>query len=569
MSEMHAGDNHEKQETQSFFVFPCAISQFIFQLHTNFDLFWRFVFFGMHFAVRMSVAFKLNGKPAFIRFHRIVKFIRRVKKRKRQFGVTNESWEEIMKKIDLGKNLAAMLMVWTLLVAPLAIIGQTRITMPKNKYKVQDDVKLGQQASAQVRQQMPILNDSETERYVSQVGERLVRAIPSQFQQPAFDYQFDVVNARDINAFALPGGPMFVNRGMIESAAREGEMAGVMAHEIAHVALRHGTAGATKSQNPAAQLPAIGGAILGAILGGTVGSIAQTAGQIGSGAIITKYSREYETQADILGAQILANAGYDPRDLANMFRTIERESGGSRSPEWLSSHPNPGNRYENINREAEMLRVKNPVTNTAQFERIQSKLRRLPRAQSMEEIGKNSQGNNGGQNPMGNGRYGNVARPSTQTRVFSSGNSLRMNVPSNWQEFPTQDGSSVWFAPQGAYGNEGITHGAMIGVAKSNGSSDLGQATEEYVNGLLQAEGNNYLRQNTDYARATVGGRNGYATVLSGRSPLTNRNETVTVYTTQLRSGDLFYVVTVAPENESAGYNSAFRNMINSLRING
>jgi len=474
-----------------------------------------------------------------------------------------------MKKFNLGKNLAAVLMVWTLLVAPLAAIGQTRVTMPKNKYKVQDDVKLGQQASAQVQQQMPILNDSETTRYISQIGERLAQAIPSQFQQSAFDYQFRVVNARDINAFALPGGPMYVNRGMIEAAAREGEMAGVMAHEISHVALRHGTAQATKQSSPLNQILGIGSILGGAVLGGQTGA---AIGQTIYAAHITRYSREYETTADILGAQIMANAGYDPRDLANMFRTIERESGGSRSPEWLSSHPNPGNRYETINREAQMLRVNNPITNSAQFERIQTKLKRMPRAQSMAEIEKNSQGGNnngnGGQNPMANGRYGNVARPSTQMRVYSSGNSLRMNVPSNWQEFPAQDG--VWFAPEGAYGNDGITHGAMIGISKTNGGGgDLGQATEEYVNGLLQAEGNNYLRQNTDYARATIGGRNGYATVLSGRSPLTNRNEVVTVYTTQLRSGDLFYVITVAPENESASYNSAFRNMINSLRING
>jgi len=218
-----------------------------------------------------------------------------------------------MKKINLSKNFAALAIMWTLLIAPFAAFGQTRISMPRNKYKVQDDVKAGRDAAAQVERQMPILNDAGATRYVQQVGARLVRAIPSQFQQPAFNYTFKIVNARDINAFALPGGPMFVNRGMIEAASREGEMAGVMAHEIAHVALRHGTAGATKAQNPTAQLPAIGGAILGAILGGTVGSIAQTAGQIGSGAIITKYSREYETQADTLGAQIMANAGYDPR----------------------------------------------------------------------------------------------------------------------------------------------------------------------------------------------------------------------------------------------------------------
>ena len=472
-----------------------------------------------------------------------------------------------MKKTNLSKNFAALAIMWTLLIAPFAAFGQTRISMPRNKYKVQDDVKAGRDAAAQVERQMPILNDAGATRYVQQVGARLVRAIPSQFQQPAFNYTFKIVNARDINAFALPGGPMFVNRGMIEAASREGEMAGVMAHEIAHVALRHGTAGATKAQNPTAQLPAIGGAILGAILGGTVGSIAQTAGQIGSGAIITKYSREYETQADTLGAQIMANAGYDPRDLANMFKTIERESGGSRGPEWLSSHPNPGNRYENINREAQLLRINNPIGNTAQFERVQSNLKRLPRAQSMAEIEKNapaSGGGQGSQNPINNGRYeSRVALPSTRTRGISSNSAVQMSIPNNWQEFP--NGSELWIAPAGAYGDQGITHGALLGVVRPQ-SDNLAQATEDYVNGILQ--GNSNLSLRSDPTRTNISGRTGYATVLSGRSPITNQNEIATVFTTQLRSGDLFYVVAVSPESESSRYNSAFSNMIGSIRLN-
>src|SRR6185503_916226 len=116
----------------------------------------------------------------------------------------------------------------------------------------------------------------------------------------------------DINAFALPGGPMFVNRGMIEAAKSEGEVAGVMAHEISHVALRHGTAQASKGQGAA--ILGTAGQIAGAILGGTLGNVIGLGSQIGATAYITKYSREYERQADILGAQIMARAGYDPRE---------------------------------------------------------------------------------------------------------------------------------------------------------------------------------------------------------------------------------------------------------------
>ncbi len=229
--------------------------------------------------------------------------------------------------------------------------------MPKNKYKIQEDVKIGHETSAEVEKQMPILNDFESTNYVQRVGEHFGQsAIPREFQHSEFNYTFKIVNARDINAFALPGGPMYVNRGMIEAAKNEGEMAGVMAHEISHVALRHGTAQATKASNPLKQILGIGAILGGAILAGEAGA---QLGTIGVQAWMTKYSREYETQADILGAQIMANAGYDPHDLANMFKTIEQQSGGSRAPEFLSSHPNPENRYENINREAELLRVSN------------------------------------------------------------------------------------------------------------------------------------------------------------------------------------------------------------------
>ncbi len=465
-----------------------------------------------------------------------------------------------MKK-RLFNGFAATAMIWMLAAAPLAVLGQTRISMPKNRYNVQDDVKVGREASVEVRKQFPLVSDQSVDNYVERVGERLVAAIPSQFRQPAFDYTFDVVNARDINAFALPGGPMFVNRGMIEAARNEGEMAGVMAHEISHVALRHATAQATKQGSWQNQLGVIGMVLGGAILGGQTGA---QLGMLGAQAWLTKYSRDYERQADILGAQIMADAGYDPRDLANMFQTIAGE-GGARGPEWLSSHPDPGNRYQNINREASMLRVSsNPIKSTPEFRRVQERLRSMPQARTMAEI---EQGYKSGSGPVSNptagGRYSNsVQLPSTRTRTYSSGNWIRMNVPNNWREFSSE--SSVQFAPEGAYGDQGITHGVMIGVARS-GNGNLQQVTQDYINGILQS--NSYLRQRSGFSRTTLAGRTGYMTVLSGQSPITGRVELVNVYVTQLRNGDLFYVDTVVPENESSRYNSAFRNLINSIRI--
>ncbi|MFM9905770.1 MAG: M48 family metallopeptidase [Pyrinomonadaceae bacterium] len=455
------------------------------------------------------------------------------------------------------------LVFWSIAVVPFATLAQTRVIAPKNKYKVQDDIKLGSDASRQVDKQFPIINDADAEAYLERVGRRLVSAIPPQFNQPAFNYRFKWVNASDINAFALPGGPMYVNRGMIESARNEGEMAGVMAHEISHVALRHATAQATKQNSVGNTLGTIGLILGGAILGGQTGA---QLGALGAQAWMTKYSREYETQADTLGAQIMAEAGYDPRDLANVFRTIQQQEKGGGTPQWLSSHPDPGNRYEAINREATYLRVSsNPIKITRDFERIQARFRALPKARTMAQIEKDAQNGQGPtETPTASGRYSNTVQyPSTRVRTYTGSNWLRVSVPSNWRQFPSQD--DVQFAPEGAYGEQGITRGAMIGLYQGQ-NNDLAQDTEVYVNGILQA--NSYLRQRNGFSQTYVAGRQGYTTQLSGRSPITGQTEVVTIYTTQLRNGNLFYVATVVPSGESSSYSYAFRNMLSSIRLN-
>ena len=466
-----------------------------------------------------------------------------------------------MKTQLFAKRIAVAALAATMWILPVVAVAQTQIVAPKNKYKVQDDIKLGTQAAAEVERQFPIINDSDANAYLERVGSRLVAAIPRQFNQPAFDYRFKWVNASDINAFALPGGPMYVNRGMLEAAKTEGEMAGVMAHEISHVALRHTTAQATKQSSAKNTLGTIGLILGGAILGGQAGA---QAGAMAAAVWQTKYSREYESQSDILGARIMADAGYDPRDLANMFRTIEGQ-GGSGGPEWMSSHPNPANRYEAINREAGYLRVSpNPIKITRDFERIQSRFRSMPPARTMAQIMKQSPSGQGGESPTASGRYsGNVEYPSTRVRSYMGSNWLRLSVPSNWRDFGSENGAQ--FAPEGAYGDQGITHGVMVGLFPGQGY-DLRQDTESYVSETLK--GNSYLRQQPRLTSRYLAGRPGLTTQLAGRSPVTGKTEVVTVYTAQLSNGQLFYAVTVVPSDESYNYTTAFRNVLNSIRLN-
>src|SRR5215475_5441491 len=233
----------------------------------------------------------------------------------------------------------------SLSLAASIVSAQTRITAPGNKYKPSQDVELGRKAADEARNQLPIMHDDAVTSYVDSVGRRLVAVIPTELRHPEFQYTFETVNVREINAFALPGGPMFVNRGMIEAANSEGEVAGVMAHELSHVILRHGTAQASKATPY--QVGELAGGILGSIVGGQIGGLIAQGSQFGISVAFMRFSREFERQADIQGSHVMAKAGYDPHDMANMFRTIQ-EQGGPGGPEWLSSHPDPGNRYAYI-----------------------------------------------------------------------------------------------------------------------------------------------------------------------------------------------------------------------------
>ncbi|MFL6280999.1 MAG: M48 family metallopeptidase [Vicinamibacterales bacterium] len=263
------------------------------------------------------------------------------------------------------------------LLASSSLIAETRIEPHRNSFTPAQDVQLGRQAAAEVRQQLPMLNDRATETLVEQIGARLVAAVPPRFKQRAFRYSFDVVNRREINAFALPGGPMFLNRGMLQAARTDDEVAGVMAHELSHVVLRHGTLQAAKAQK--FQLGAIAGQVLGSIVGGRTGQVIAQGSQFGLGTYFLKYGREYEREADLLGAQIMARAGYDPRQMANMFRTIQQQ-GGNNGPEWLSDHPDPGNRYTAINREAATLGVNGSANTGAAFDAVRTRLAHMPPA---------------------------------------------------------------------------------------------------------------------------------------------------------------------------------------------
>jgi len=455
-----------------------------------------------------------------------------------------------------------------------ASAAPTKIVLHKNKYSPVDDVKIGREAAGQAERKLQIVNDPQLAEYLESVGQGLVRAIPPEFQHPEFRYYFKVVNDRSINAFALPGGPMYVNTGAIMAAKNEGELAGVMAHELSHVALRHGTAQATKAESPSL-LSGIG-QIGGAILGGPLGGIAAAGSQVLGAAYLLRFSREYETEADLLGARIMARAGYDPHDLANMFRTIEQQSGGSGGGGWLSDHPSTKDRYAKINAEAARLQVAaNPIKLTPGFQETQQLIsgntagNRRYRGNQYPQNNYPSSGNN---YPSNGSNYpstsaSRVELPSARYRTYDQG-TFTVNIPDNWSEVTNQNG--LWFAPRGAYGSSNgqtiFTHAVAFGYVQTQ-NRNLQQATDEFVTSLTQ--NSNSMRARGSYQRTDVDGRFGEQISFDNVNGATGRPELINIVTTQLHNGELFYMISVTPRDEFQNYQGTLLAILRSLRLNG
>ncbi len=468
------------------------------------------------------------------------------------------------------RSRAAILATALALTTSLAA-AQTKVVAPDNKYTPAQDVEMGQKAAADARQQLPLMRDDNVTSFVEDIGRRLVAQIPQDLRHPEFRYTFEVVNVKEINAFALPGGPMFINRGMIESARNDGEIAGVMAHELSHVLLRHGTAQASKATKY--EMGQIAGAVLGSIIGGGWGQVISQGTQFGLGTAFLRFSREFERQADTEGAQIMARAGYDPMDMAGMFKTIQKQ-GGSGGPQWLSDHPDPGNRIAAITQEAKTLRVDNPIRTTREFAQVQAHLRQLSPAMTTEQATKNA-GRNGNpgnsRNPdnTGNGRVGmpngRVEAPSNRFQTYTEGNMFRISVPENWRELPGNN--TVTFAPEGAYGDVNgqstFTHGVEVGAAR-NESHNLQTATDELIASL--AQGNPGLSRPSRYDRVNLGGRQGLRAVMTNNAS-NGQPENIVVFTSQLRDGSLFYAVAVAPQRDFQGYSRVFDQVIRSIQL--
>ncbi|MFP5261399.1 MAG: M48 family metalloprotease [Blastocatellia bacterium] len=426
-----------------------------------------------------------------------------------------------------------------------------------NLFKPEQDIELGRQSAQQVARQMPLLNDPGIVGYVRQLGAKLAARAPGY----KFPYEFHVVGTKDINAFALPGGFVFVNAGVIAAAKNEGELAGVMAHEVSHVALRHGTNQATK-----AYIAKAGLGVLSGIAGGSSTDLGQVIGAIGgagANALFLKFGRTAESQADLEGARVMAEAGYDPRDMANFFKTLA-EKGGQRVPEFLSDHPDPGNRYQTVISAIPSLPVSaSPTRDTDEFEQVKARLTGSAALKSSAEPARV-----GPRDPNDNKPSTRPDPPSASLQEFRSRDgSFALQYPDNWDGLSSDEVNMI-FAPKGAYGKMDdsvvVTHGIFIGALPPRGG-DLGSATAAFVQEQVNSNPDFKVRQEPQ--KYDFGGREGLATVVAGPSPITGVIEVDVIYTTATSDGRLFYLITIAPEDEYQSYKPAFERVINSIRL--
>jgi predicted Zn-dependent protease len=248
--------------------------------------------------------------------------------------------------------------------------ASSRVSAGFNLFSPEQDVELGKASAEDVARQSDVLEDERVTRYVQRLGDKIASHAPG-YQ---FRYKFVVVDSPETNAFALPGGYVFVNSGAIEAARNEGELAGVLAHEISHVVLRHGTNQASKAYVAKNAMRLIDAALGGAKQ--DVRRLAYSLGFAGPGKLFLKFNRDAELQADVEGARLMAAAGYDPRDMASFFQSLgERDDDASRVVETADDHPDPARRAAAIDALLPTLEVSaSPLRDTEEFRQMKSRL---------------------------------------------------------------------------------------------------------------------------------------------------------------------------------------------------
>ena len=436
---------------------------------------------------------------------------------------------------------------------PVASAQRTALKPGWNMFSPQQDIELGKRAATDAAKQLPLCNAPKVDAYLTQLGMRLVAKLPTNGVQ--YPFEFHCVNDKAINAFALPGGYVFINRGAIEAADNEAQLAGVMAHELSHVGLRHGTNQATKAEAAEGFL-GIAGGIFG---GSTGGALLTKLGAFAAGGVLLRYSRTAESQADVMGTQVLYDSGYDPRAMAQFFEKLEAETKGKNPPEFFSDHPNPEHRVERVDEEIDKLGgvPPNPRRDSPEFEAIKREVLALPVAKKLTPAAAAA-----GKPPV---------PPSGNFAAYKA-NGYSLKYPDNWKKYPDNNGNGASFAPDGGVVDDGTGHAALaygliISMTQASGNSNdwdaLNNATQQMIQELQKSNPNMKITRQPEHVR--LNGQPGLATYLSNDSPVGGQ-ETDWIITT-LRPEGLVSFVCVAPQPAYEKYDKTFNVILDSVRF--
>jgi len=439
----------------------------------------------------------------------------------------------------------------------LATAEAQRIPSPGgfNLFSKDQDVQLGQEAAAEIEKELTLVDNPQLTAYIEGIGKRLAAAPEAE----GYPYTFQVVNDEAINAFALPGGPTYVNTGLILAAENEAQLAGVMGHEISHVALRHGTKQASRGQ-----LFSLGAILGGGAVGGDsmLGQLAQIGIGLGANSVLLKYSRSFERDADLLGARIMARAGYNPIEASRFFEKLEAETGSRSGLEtFFSSHPNPGNRSQRIEKELPYMPPGPYDGDTGQLSRMQAIIKGLPPppepstaiatpAEAGEQPASSSAPSGGGWSPF-------------QGREFA------FTYPSDWRASTPQDGLSVTVVPQGGIvgtsGGNAIGRGTLARFVAVRGGANLTRDTEALIQGIRDS--NPGIETSGRPGRQMrVAGQLALLTTLYSDSPYGVGRE-IDLLLTVARPDGLYYMVFIVPESELRLFQPAFEQMMRSVEF--
>jgi len=423
-----------------------------------------------------------------------------------------------------------------------------------NLYSPAQDVEVGKAGVAEIEKQVPLLKDVEVERYMSALGRRLVDVAPGNTDYP---WTFKVVNSQDINAFALPGGFIYVNRGVLEAAENEAQLAGVLAHEIGHVVMRHGTHRASQAQ--LAQLPL---AVLGGVLGQS-GSVTAQLAQLGIGfglnSILLKNSRGAESQADDIGAYMLYEAGYDPHAMAQFFDIIGKKY-PNRTIQFFSDHPNPENRVKRVNTFIAKLGPPKQIhRSNPEFTAAKNRMLGLPPPSKLQP------GAEVPARPAPSKSAGTPAPPSARHVLFH-GDGFSITHPENWGV--QQGKNSVAIAPAGGVfggplGEWAQAYGVSITRIPNQPGRSLQSATGDLIKSWQQS---NPSMRVLEQKKGKVRGRRALSTTLENDSPLAGQKETDVLFTVEGSDG-ILAVMFVSPQSEYRSYQPTFQAMLKSLEV--